>query len=263
MEWIIGIIVVLIVLGAMFGGSKDQRRTAPAQSRSSNSPSASTRRPYATVEEGGAYRDLSADEVAELFADIRGDLKKHRKTAKLILKLATRYEETGKLDDAKYAQVAWAETEVQNTITKAEALYDRLFFEQDSSSDRYYRGIEDLHEAEAEIEAARDDIVETKRAIEDGEFVPQKRVKPVKKPRKGSKPNIRMGYRSMSDNEREWEILIIARTGEASFQGWSFDHDREFNFNVAGVLWAEDLVSGQRISDFQSYLGQIAPLEAQ
>jgi len=72
-----------------------------------------------------------------------------------------------------------------------------------------------------------------------------------------------MGYRSMSDNEREWEIRIIARTGEASFQGWSYDHDQEFNFNVAGVLWAEDLVSGQRISDFQSYLDQITPLEAQ
>ena len=58
-----------------------------------------------------------------------------------------------------------------------------------------------------------------------------------------------------------WEILIIARTGETSCQGWSFDRDQEFSFNSAGIIWAEDLMTGARINDFPRYLNEIFPLE--
>jgi hypothetical protein len=117
-----------------------------------------------------------------------------------------------------------------------------------------------------DIESAREDIADTKQSIDDGDFVPQKRAKPktkkwekrktVKKPSDGSRPNVRMLYRSMSDNEAEWEILVIDCDGK-SFVGWSFEHEREFNFNVAGVIWAENVITCQRIANFETFLEQI------
>lgn len=260
MTWAIGIVIVLAVLGTLFGGGKGRAKPQPRKA-ALGAPRAS--REYATIFENGEHRPVSSDQVAAMFADIRGRLKEHRATAKAMTKLADIFLETGTLDAEAYAAFSDAEKETANTLAAAEALNDKLYFNSDAASDRYWKLIDDLSEAEADIEAAREEIVSIQRDIENGEFIPQKRAKPqpVKKPPKGAKPNIRMLYRSLGDNECEWTILITARTGRSSFKGWSFDHDRDFNFNAKGVLCAHDLLTGQRISDFQTYLDQTAPVD--
>jgi hypothetical protein len=67
-----------------------------------------------------------------------------------------------------------------------------------------------------------------------------------------------MRYQSMSENEAEWEILVVSRNGK-SFVGWSFDCDRQFNFNVSGIVWAEDLATHKRIAKFAAYLDDLFP----
>lgn len=261
MEWIIGIVVVVAVLAAIFGRvERKPKETLMAAMPSAPPPAAPRRREYASILEDGQYRSLTADEVAEMFAEIRERLKEHRRTAKSMQKFADKYLETGKLDEAAYATLEHAEDDTRRTLANAEALNDKLFFETESARERYYKFVDDICEAESDIEYARSEIEDIRQEIEDGDFVPQKRDPPkkTKKPPKGSKPNFRMRYLSMSGNEAEWEILIVAHDGK-SFAGWSFEHDQQLNFNVAGVVWAEDIATQRRVADVEAHLAGLLP----
>lgn len=161
MEWIIGIIVVLCVLGLMFGGGKGKPKHSPSKI-AADAPALSKGREYASIYENGEYRPLSADEVAEMFSIIRDRIKEHRKISKAVQKLADKFAETGKLDEAAYAALSTAAADVSRTLTEAEALYDRLFFERETASERYYKLIDDLNEIEADIESAREEVIRIK-----------------------------------------------------------------------------------------------------
>ena len=173
MGWIIGIFVALCLLGLMLGAGKAKpkqlQRTIPACA-----PAASKGREYASIYENGEYRPLSSDEVAEMFSIIRDRIKEHRKISKAVQKLADKLAETGKLDEAAYAALSTAGADVSRTLAEAEALYDRLFFERETASDRYYKLIDDLNEIEADIESACVEIVGIKQDIKDGGFFPKK-----------------------------------------------------------------------------------------
>ncbi|MGB3865055.1 MAG: hypothetical protein WBA29_05440 [Xanthobacteraceae bacterium] len=179
MEWVIGIVVVLFILGVLLGlidnGPKEPPRKVP-----SSTPPAPRRREYASIFENGQYLPLSSEEVAELFGDIRERLKEHRKVAKAMQKLADKFSETGKLDQGAYVAMADAETDARHTLAEAEALNDKLFFESESAQQRYYKFVDDICEAESDIEFAREAIEDTRQAIEDGDFIPEKPIIPKK-----------------------------------------------------------------------------------
>lgn len=175
MEWVIGILVLLIVLGGLFGGGQKKQ-----PSRAKGRPAATApagKPPYAQIEENGFYHPLSAEDVESMFGGIRDRLKEHRQAAKAMERLSGKFNETGKLDEDAYRKVEWSDVDVRETIQEAEALYDRLFFERESASERYYKIIDDLHEAESDIEVYRDEIKETRELIKSGDFIPEKRSK--------------------------------------------------------------------------------------
>lgn len=147
MEWVVGIVVVLLILGVLFGRSNEKPKPQPTKT-APRTPSPARDREYATILENNEHRPVTSGQVAEMFAGIRERLKEHRKAAKAMQKLADKYLETGNLDEAAFAALAQAEGDARRTLTEAEALNDKLYFNSESATERYYKFVDDLSEAE-------------------------------------------------------------------------------------------------------------------
>ncbi|AWC22230.1 hypothetical protein CO731_01686 [Aminobacter sp. MSH1] len=184
MEWIIGIAAAVLVLAKLFGGRETRARHSSERRASTYSS-----REYATIFENGRHHPVTSEQAAGMFAGIRGKLKEHRNTAKAIQRLADKFAETGRLDEDAYAKLANADVDVGRTLAEAETLNDKLYFNSDSVSARYYKFVDDLSEVESDIESAREEIADIRTWADDGDFMPQKLARPkaTKEPTRGQR----------------------------------------------------------------------------
>lgn len=86
MEWLIWVMVLIVVLMALSGGTGEKATKAPTSGKA----------PYAQIHENGSCLPLTATDVENLFAEIRERLREHRRTASAMKKLASKFEESGK-----------------------------------------------------------------------------------------------------------------------------------------------------------------------
>ncbi|WP_312414087.1 hypothetical protein [Shinella sp.] len=234
----------------LFSGATTQPTAQSSQARVAE---------YASIEDNGRYHSLSSQDVDDLFRGLKEQLKSHKKSARQLMKLAEKFEETGKLDEQSYSTFADLEEKISRASDAAEKIYDSLFFAKESSQDKHYKLIDELSEVLSDVEHAHMCISHVKEDIASGDFQPQKKskqpeAKRYKRPPDGTSPDLQMLYRSMGGKEGTWRVLVLEVTGENTFVAWSFEQDMALNFNAVGVLIAKDLKSGKKITSFVDYL---------
>lgn len=163
MLWIaVGFAIILAISSAFSDSGKKKNRTT--QRQAFDAPKG--RPSYASIEEGGEYHALTSEEVSAMLAPFRESLKVHKKAAAKAMDAAEIYRNSRSINPDALTRIQSEHAAAKETLSQIEALYDRMFFQRESSGDKFYKVVEDISFAEADLEDAAHDIEQTTEEIE-------------------------------------------------------------------------------------------------